>query len=138
MELLSNRHSQNKGNQSLEIYIQNIHSIGEELSVIGCKIEENNLTYTLIIGLGSQYNPFYASVNPQLNNLTFDDVVNNLKPYVSHISHQNEENVINEFPLVANNAQIYQQYDQGRGRNERIGRKREKKQLISSTMKIMP
>ena len=92
--------------------------------MIGCKIEENNVTDTLIIGLESQYNSFYASINPQLNNLTFDDVVYNLKSYVSHISHQNEEIVINEFTLVANNAQISRQYDQGRGRNGRIGRRR--------------
>ena len=61
-------------------------------------IDEHDLTFTPLRGLGPTYNPFYASISPLLDSLTFDDVVCNLKTYESHIQQQSEEHKPQYYP----------------------------------------
>ena len=63
---------------------------------------ENDLTLALLIGLGSQYDAFYASTSQLLENVTFDDVAANLNTFDMHLSRQLIEQVPSKFLPTAN------------------------------------
>ena len=74
MELKTHLHNLQKDTMTVDAYVQLVHSLGDELRVSGSMINEHDLTFALLRGLGSTYYPFYASISPLLDSLTFDDV----------------------------------------------------------------
>ena len=54
----------------LESYILNMRTIGDELQACGDTIEESDLTYVILNGLGPEYNSFYANINPHIDRST--------------------------------------------------------------------
>ncbi|CAA6666543.1 unnamed protein product [Spirodela intermedia] len=48
---------------ALGTYIQSIQTIGDELMASGHPIDEHNLTFSLLRGLGQNYNVFFASMS---------------------------------------------------------------------------
>ena len=91
---------------SVDDYVQLIRSLGDELRVSGSMMTEDDLTFALLRGLGSTYNPFYASTSLLLDSLTFDDVAGNLKTYESSLQRQSEEHKSQIFPPTAHVTQI--------------------------------
>lgn len=79
-----------------------MRSIGDDLNVSGFTIQDRDLTFSLLRGLGQSYNAFYASMSSQLENLTFEDVVVSLRSYESHLTQPNEDSKLGELPLSAN------------------------------------
>ena len=92
----------------MDDYVQLVHSLEDELRVSRSMIDEHDLTFALLRGLGLTYNPFYASTNPILDSLTFDDVVCNLKTYESHLQQQTEEHKSQIFPPTTHFTQVGQ------------------------------
>ena len=78
----------------------------------------HDLSFALLRGLDQQYNAFYASTSQLLHTLTFDDVVENLVTFDSHLARQSNDHNAGEFPPSANLTQVNKQ-DQ---RNTRGGR----------------
>ena len=74
MELQTQLHNLRKDTMTVDDYVQLVRSLGDELRVSGSMLNEHDLTFALLRGLGSTYNPFYASASPLLDSLTFDDV----------------------------------------------------------------
>ena len=103
----------------LESYIQIMRTIGDELQACRCNIEESDLTYAILNGLGPDYNSFYASINPQLDHLSYEQVIKNLNSYDLHISKQIEDKMTKEFPPSANLSQSSQNWERNNsgGRN---------------------
>ena len=85
MELQTRLHNLQKDTMLVDDYVQLIRSLGDELRVSGSMMNDHDLTFALLRGLGSTYNLFYASTNPLLDSFTFDDVACNLKTYESHL-----------------------------------------------------
>ena len=108
----------------LESYIQIMRTIGDELQACGHNIEESDLTYAILNGLGPEYNSFYASVNPQLDRLSYEEVITSLNSYDLHISKQIEDKTTKEFPPSANLSQSSQNWERNNaeGRNKGRGR----------------
>lgn len=75
------------------------------MEIIGHNIEDSDMTYMILNGLRPEYSAFYVSMNLQLDNLSFEEVVSSLKSYDLHISKQVEEKTLKEFPPVANLSQ---------------------------------
>ena len=84
VELQTKLHNLIKGSLSIEAYVQAIQTIGDELQTCGNPMIENDLTLVLLRRLEPQYNAFYASTSPLLENLTFDDVAANLNTFDVH------------------------------------------------------
>ena len=125
MELQTRLHNLRKDTMSVDEYVQLVRSIGDELRVSGSILNEHDLTFALLRGLGSTYNPFYASTSPLLDSLTFDDVACNLKTYESHLQRQSEEHKSTIFPPTAHVTQIGhtdQGYNRGARTNSGRGR----------------
>ena len=98
MELKTQLHYLQKYSMLMDDYVQLVRSLGDELWVSGSMIDEHDLTFALLVGLGSTYNPFYATTSSLLGSLTFDCVVCNLKTYESHLQRQSEERKSQIFP----------------------------------------
>lgn len=90
----------------LDTYNQSIRTIGDELMASAHPIDKHDLTFSLLRQLGQNYNVFFANMSSQLDHLTFDDIVINLRTYDSHLNHQIEFQKTSEFPLFANYSQI--------------------------------
>ena len=84
-ELQTRLHNLQKDTMSVDDYVKLVRSLGDELRVSGSMMNEHDLTFALLRGLGLTYIPFYASTSPLLDSLTFDDVTCNLKTYESHL-----------------------------------------------------
>ena len=123
MELQTRLHNLQKDTLSVDDYVQLVRSIGDELRVSGSILNEHDLTFALLRGLGSTYNPFYASTSPLLDSLIFDDVACNLKTYESHLQRQSEDHTSTIFPPTAHVTQTGQT-DQGYNRGGRTNRGR--------------
>ena len=123
MELQTRLHNLRKDTMSVDEYVQLVCSIGDELRVSGSILNEHDLTFALLRGLGSTYHPFYASTSPLLDSLTFDDVACNLKTNESHLQRQSEEHKSTIFPPTAHVTQIGHT-DQGYNRGGRTNRGR--------------
>ena len=93
MELQTKLHNLIKGSLSIDAYVQAIGTIEGELQTCGNPMKQNDLTLALLIGLGSQYNTFYASTSQLVENLTFNDVAANLNTFDLHLSRQLTEQV---------------------------------------------
>ena len=92
MELQTRLHNLQKDTMMVDDYVQLVRSLGDELRVSGSMMNEHDLTFALLRGLGSTYNPFYASTSPLLVSPTFDDVACNLKR-MNHIFSGNLKNI---------------------------------------------
>ena len=101
MELQTRLHNLRKDTMTVDDYVKLVRSLGDELRVSGSMMNEHDLTFALLRGLGSTYNPFFASTSPLLDSLTFDDVACNLKTYESHLQQQSEEHKTHIFPPIA-------------------------------------
>ena len=83
----------------LESYILNMRTIGDELQAYGDTIEESDLTYVILNGLGPEYNSFYANINPHIDHLSYEKLImTNLNSYDLYISKQVEDKTTKEFP----------------------------------------
>ena len=124
MNLQGRLHNTKKGNMSLESYIQIMRTIGDELQACGHNIEESDLTYAILNGLGLEYNSFYASINPQLDHLSYKEVITSFNYYDLSISKQIEDKTTKEFPPLANLSQSSQNWERNNseGRNKGRGR----------------
>ena len=124
MNLQGRLHNTKKGNMPLESYIQIMRTIADELQVCGHNIEESDLTYAILNGLGPEYDSFYASINPELDRLSYEEVITSLNSYDLHISKQIEDKTTSEFPPSANLSQSSQNRERNssKGRNKGQGR----------------
>ena len=127
MELQTRLHNLRKDTMTVDDYVQLVRSLGDELWVSGSMMNEHDLTFALLRGLGSTYNPFFASTSPLLDSLTFDDVACNLKTYESHLQRQSEEHKTHIFPPTAHITQTGQS-EQGYNRGGRTNRGRGRNQ----------
>ena len=92
----------------LESYIQIMCTIRDELQACEHNIEESDLTYAILNGLGLEYNSCYANINPQLDHLSYEKVITSLNSYDLHIPKQIEDKTTKEFPPSANLSQSSQ------------------------------
>ena len=127
MELQTRLHNLRKDTMTVDDYVQLVRSLGDELRVSGSMMNEHDLTFALLRGLGSTYNPFFASTSLLLDSLTFDDVACNLKTYESHLQRQSEEHKTHIFPPTAHITQTGQS-EQGYNRGGRTNRGRGRNQ----------
>ena len=118
----------------VETYVQTIRTLGDELRANGSNINMHDLSFALLRGLDQEYNAFYASTSQLLHTLTFDDVVENLVTFDSHLARQSNNHNTGEFPPSANFTQVNNQDQRNTrgGRNNR-GRGHGQKDLIKTS-----
>ena len=118
MHLHNQLHNSSKGTRSVHEYVQDIRRTCDELAAVGYPVQEGVSIYALLRGLGPTYLAFNAGITSNLHNLTFEDVVAQINSHDELLSSTNssKENTSTEFPLVANQTQVFGS-DRGRGRN---------------------
>ena len=108
LELQTRLHNLQKDTMLVDDYVQLVRSLGDELRVSGSMMNEHNLTFALLRGLGSTYNLFYASTSLLLGSLTFDDVSCNIKTYESHLQRKSEKHKLQIFAPTTHVTEIGQ------------------------------
>ena len=121
MNLQGRLHNIKKENMSLESYIQIMRTIGDEFQACEHNIEQSDLTCAILNGLGQEYNSFYVSINPQLDHLSYEEVITSLNSYDLHISKQIEDKTTKEFPPSANLSQSSQNWEMNNSEGKNRG-----------------
>ena len=118
-DLLRQLHTAMIGSMSTDEYVNFFKKLNEELAVAGYPIDDVSFMFAFLRGLGPDYIHFNISMNANLENLTFDKLVMNLKAHEACLTFYNHGSSNNQFPPMANNTVMAPQQE-----NKNIGNNR--------------
>ena len=109
MYLHNKLHNTFKGTRSVAEYVQDIRRTCDELAAVEHPVQETVSVYALLRGLGSTYSAFNAGITSNLHNLTFEYVIAHINSHDELLNFVNpsKETVVSEFPLAANQTQLF-------------------------------
>ena len=76
-----------KGTQSMAQYLHGIKAVADELAVIHCQIDDDDLVIHTLNGLGSEFREVSAAIRARENPISFDELHDMLTDYESYLAH---------------------------------------------------
>ena len=107
-----------KGTMSTDEYVNFFKKLSKELAIVDYLVSDVSMMFVFLRVLGPNYMHFNISMNANLENLTFDKLVMNLKAHEACLSFYNHWSSSSHFPPMENNTVMAHQQQ-----NKNIGNK---------------